>query len=109
MAVSESGMWMHFASRYPVPSVDEDTVSFDMSLHEYQHRRLLMAISESGIWMHTLSNHGLPQVNADKVSFDMPLREYLAVLYVGLPLSLAALALEILIHRCHGKKHVPGK
>ncbi|XP_075527186.1 uncharacterized protein LOC142559474 isoform X2 [Dermacentor variabilis] len=61
MAVSESGMWMHFASRYPVPSVDEDTVSFDMSLHEY-----------------------------------------LAVLYVGLALSLVALAAEILVHRYGG-------
>ncbi|KAH7971470.1 hypothetical protein HPB49_024439 [Dermacentor silvarum] len=35
MAVSESGMWMQFASRYPLPSVNEDNVSFNMSLHEY--------------------------------------------------------------------------
>ncbi|KAH6941601.1 hypothetical protein HPB50_020965 [Hyalomma asiaticum] len=35
MAVSESGIWMHYASRYPMPSVNDDTVSFDMTLRDY--------------------------------------------------------------------------
>nr|XP_050041825.2 uncharacterized protein LOC126539136 [Dermacentor andersoni] len=35
MAVSESGIWMHSASRYPFPPVSEDIISFDMPLHEY--------------------------------------------------------------------------
>ncbi|KAH7971471.1 hypothetical protein HPB49_024440 [Dermacentor silvarum] len=35
MAVSESGMWMQFASRYPLPSANKDKVSFNMALHEY--------------------------------------------------------------------------
>ncbi|KAL3221268.1 hypothetical protein MRX96_029600 [Rhipicephalus microplus] len=35
MAVSESGMWMHYGSYYPLPSVNGDIVSFDMALHGY--------------------------------------------------------------------------
>ncbi|KAL1469326.1 hypothetical protein MTO96_005024 [Rhipicephalus appendiculatus] len=35
MAVLESGIWMHYATRFPLPSGEEDTVSFDMALHEY--------------------------------------------------------------------------
>ncbi|KAH7971472.1 hypothetical protein HPB49_024441 [Dermacentor silvarum] len=35
MAVSESGIWMHSGSRYPLPPVNQDIVSLDIPLHEY--------------------------------------------------------------------------
>ncbi|KAL1418153.1 hypothetical protein MTO96_026169 [Rhipicephalus appendiculatus] len=35
MAVLESGIWMHYGTHFPLPSGDDDTVSFDMALHEY--------------------------------------------------------------------------
>ncbi|KAL3221267.1 hypothetical protein MRX96_029599 [Rhipicephalus microplus] len=35
MAVSESGMWMHYGTRFPPPSGEDEIVSFDMALLEY--------------------------------------------------------------------------
>ncbi|KAL1468063.1 hypothetical protein MTO96_025685 [Rhipicephalus appendiculatus] len=35
VAVLESGIWMHYGTRFTLPSGDDDTVSFDMALHEY--------------------------------------------------------------------------
>ncbi|KAL1444766.1 hypothetical protein MTO96_029502 [Rhipicephalus appendiculatus] len=35
MAVLESGIWMHYGTRFPLSSEQDDTVSFDMTLHEY--------------------------------------------------------------------------
>ncbi|KAL1474324.1 hypothetical protein MTO96_038061, partial [Rhipicephalus appendiculatus] len=34
-AVQESGIWMHYGTRFALSSREDDTVSFDMALQEY--------------------------------------------------------------------------